>query len=385
MPGVRFNPGFTRPRVAPSTNFRAPAPPNPYVPRPAIRGRFGAINLSPTGKPVSPAQGAAAGAAAGSVAGPIGTAIGAAVGVVVGLLSGKPNTAGHIGGWDTQLASAIGALPASAAGIGRQIPFNENSHGLVQMIEALMAVGSYMAWDPSILSNYDVCAHWAMTFGAAVQTLVGSVIANPVGKVVTVNILESPGASHGPINFTYTNPGISVGPDKISATLIMGASGLMYAMIKGLGETAAHASSNANNALAQKVFALMVDNVAAAALPAAAQPTTPVPNVAPAVIAASKTVNAAVAAAPTAAAVATTQAAAAAPAAATPSDDSVLMAQNQAILSALQNLPTGSSQPQAAQPIAVAPAAGLFGLSNQTLLIIGGIAVAAFLFMEKGK
>lgn len=261
------------------------------------RRKLGAVNLAPTGKPVSPTQGAEAGAAAGAAFGPVGAGVGAAIGVVVGLLSAKPNTAAHIGGWDTQVVQAIQGLPSSAAGIGRQIPWNENSHGLVQFIEALLATGVYMAWDPSIISNYDVCAHWATTFGAAVQSLVDAIVANPTGQSVTVSISEQPGANHGPINFTFTNPGISVGPDAIAASVVMGQSGLMYAMIIGLGETPTHASSNASNASAQKVFALMVDNVAATLAPAAAVPPTPAPPVADAVTAASSTVNTAVAAA----------------------------------------------------------------------------------------
>lgn len=387
-----FNPGFTRPRINTGRqNFRSAPPPNPFrqmqvgiglptaTPQYRIRPRLGAINLAPTGKPVSPQQGAIAGAAAGSSFGPIGTVIGAAIGTVVGLLSGKPNTAGHIGGWDVQIASAIQSLPASAAGVGRQIPFNENSHGLVQMIEALMAVGNYMAWDTSIISNYDVCAHWAMTFGAAVQAVTTAIVNNPPGKQVTVSISESPGAGHGPINFTFTNPGIQIGPDKIAASIIMGSSGLMAAMMTGLGGQAPqNIASNASNSLAQKVFAYMVDNIAASLAPAATTPTKPVSQaVAPAVVAASQTVNAAVAAAPPASA--TVQPVATAPS----QDDATLMAQNQAILSELQNLNT----PQAASAAlpAVATSTGFFGLSNTTLLVLGGLAIAAFLYMEKGK
>jgi hypothetical protein len=261
------------------------------------KGRLGSINLAPTGQPVSPTQGAEQGAAAGAAFGPIGAGVGAAIGVVVGLLSAQPNTAAHIGGWDTQITQAVQGLPASAAGIGRQIPWNENSHGLVQFIEALLATGVYMAWDPSILSNYAVCAHWAMTFGAAVQQVTTAIVNGATGVSITLSVPVSPGANHGPVNFTFTNPGITVGPDAISASIIMGASGLMYAMIIGLGETPTHASSNASNALAQRVYALMVDNIAATLAPAAAVPPTPPPVIAPAVAAASTTVNAAVAAA----------------------------------------------------------------------------------------
>lgn len=368
------------------------ATPAPWTP--AARGGFGALTSQQEAQLASVAAGTAAsaiaaGAAAGSVAGPIGTAVGAVVGVVVTILTKSNNTASHIGGWDGSLANAIGGLPASAAGIGRQIPWNENSHGLTQMIEALLATGLYMAWDTSLISSYDVCAHWAMTFAAAVQTVVGAIVNNPVGKSVTVSIALSPGAGHGPTNFTFVNPGIQVGPDKISANIIMGSKGLMAAMMTGLGGQAPqNIASNASNALAQKVFALMVDYQAAQLAPAAAQPSKPVTTaVAPAVAAASSAANASVAASPSIPATANTQPIAAA----TPTDDSVLMAQNQAILSAMQNLEaqgvnTSTPQGQAMVQAAVAaPATGLFGLSNTTLLILGGIAVAAFLYMEKGK
>lgn len=262
------------------------------------RRKLGAINLAPTGQPVSAQQGAMQGAAAGAAFGPIGAGVGAAIGVVVGLLSAQPNTAAHIGSWDTQLAQAIQGLPASAAGIGRQIPWNENSHGLVQFIEALLATGQYMAWDPSLESNYSVCAHWATTFGAAVQAVTTAIVNGATGSVCSVPIVLNTAASGiATQNFSFTNPGITVGPDAISAQYIMGSSGLMYWMIKAIGETATHAQSNATNALAQKVYALMVDNIAASLAPAAAVPPTPAPVVAPAVQAASTTVNTAVAAA----------------------------------------------------------------------------------------
>jgi hypothetical protein len=237
------------------------------------------------------AGGAIAGATAGSVLPVVGTAIGAVVGAVIGILTKTNNTASHIGTWDTSLAQGIQSLPASASGIGRQIPWNENSHGLVQMIEALLAVGVYMAWDTSLKSSYDVCAHWAMTFGAAVQSLTNAIVANPVGPC-SVTISESPGANRGPIQFNFNNPGIGVGPDAIAANIIMGTNGLMYSMITGLGETTTHASSNAYNGLAQKVFALMVDNIAATLVPAV--PAAPVPVVAPVVTAAASAANAAV-------------------------------------------------------------------------------------------
>lgn len=270
------------------------------VVRAAVRRNLGALGLTSTEGGLldkAVATGAtvgvsaiAAGAGAGSLAGPIGTVAGAVIGAVVGILTQTSNTASHIGTWDGQIVAALSALPSSAAGIGRQIPWNENSHGLVQIIEALLAVGVYMAWDTSLKSNYDVCAHWAMTFGQAVQNLAGAIVAGQS----SVSIPLSPGAGgHGPFTFNFNNPGVTVGPDKISATLVMGSSGLMAAMMTALGgQNPQNIASNASNASAQKVYALMLDYWFAQLAPAAAQPTTPVSQaVAPAVAAASVAAN----------------------------------------------------------------------------------------------
>jgi len=366
------------------TTLNKPPQKVPTLKKSNFRVGLGAVNLAPSGQPVSPQQGAMQGAAAGAVFGPIGAGVGAAIGVVVGLLSAKPNTAAHIGSWDTQIVQAIGGLPASAAGIGRQIPWNENSHGLVQFIEALLATGVYMAWDTALKSSYDVCAHWAMTFGAALQTVVTAIVGNAPGVPVTVSISMQPGANHGPVSFSFTNPNISIGPDAIAAQIIMGSNGLMYAMIVGLGETAAHASSNASNAPAQKVFALMVDNIAAQLMPAAAVPSTPVPTVAPAVQAASQTVNAAVAAAPPA------NTASGAPVVA-PQDTTALMqslmaqgaTQQEAILAAMQSLEANGINSQTPQIQQQLQAASSGGISTTTMLIIGGVVAAYFLSQQK--
>jgi hypothetical protein len=251
---------------------------------------FGAIN-SQLVSAGGAAGGAIAGATAGSVVPVVGTAIGMVVGALVGILTQTSNTASHIGTWDATLAQGIQSMPASAAGIGRQIPWNENSHGLVQMIECLLAVGSYMSWDASIKSNYHVCANWATTFGNCVAALVKAIVGNPVNAPVSVSIALAPGGS-GTLNFSFVNPGIAVGPDYIAANLIMGMNGLMYAIIIHQGETAAHAQSNAINSLAQKVFALMVDYQASQLVPAT--PAAPVPIVAPIVSAAATAANQAI-------------------------------------------------------------------------------------------
>jgi hypothetical protein len=336
--------------------------------------RFGAVN-SQLVSAGGAAGGAIAGATAGSVIPVVGTAIGMVIGAVVGILTQTSNTASHIGSWDTQLAQGIQSLPASAAGIGRQIPWNENSHGLVQMIEALLATGVYMAWDASLKSNYNVCAHWSTTFATAVQSVTQAIVANPAGPVSTT-ITFSPGAGGIPNKtFTFNNPGIAVGPDQIAAQIIMGGSGLMYWMITAIGESATHASSNANNGLAQKVYALMVDNVAAQLVPAV--PAAPVPVIAPVVTAAATAAN--------------TQG----PAAAIPAAQASIVP-----VGVTQAPPAAVPVPEFAETeygpaIGFAPApvvaptaqtvAAVGGLSTTTLLILAGAAVLIFAMMSGGN
>lgn len=345
--------------------------------------RFGAVNpqlVSAGGA----AGGAIAGATAGSVVPVVGTAIGMVVGALVGILTQTSNTASHIGSWDTQLAQGLQSMPASAAGIGRQIPWNENSHGLVQMIEALLATGVYMAWDASLKSNYAVCAHWSTTFATAVQAVVQAIVSGQNSATIVLNTA----ASNIPNKtFNFQNPGIAVGPDQIAAQVIMGGSGLMYWMITAIGESAAHASSNANNALAQKVYALMVDNVAAQLVPAV--PAAPVPVIAPIVTAAAAAANSPAgpaAAIPAAQAtiipVGTTQAPPAIPAGGV-YPGSV----NPAIGSGGSSVTTYSAPAVnyspasiAAAPIALAPSSMISGIPSW--MIIAGAAALVLLFMN---
>ena len=414
-------PSFARPRpiTAPPRN---PGITRPVGNRPTVRRSgfaFGALGLTSAqdSQLAATAAGTAAsaiatGAAAGSLAGPIGTAVGAVVGVVVGILTKTNNTASHIGSWDSQLVSALGALPTTAQGLGRQFAWNENSHGLVQMIEALLATGIYMAWDTSLISSYDVCAHWAMTFGLAVQNVATAVCKNPAGATCTVSVALSPGAGgHAPFNFTFKNPGISVGPDAVASTVIMGKSGLMGAMMTALGgQNPANIASNETNSAAQKVYSLMIDYWAAQVAPAAAVPTKAVPVVAPAVTAAAAAANTAVAAGHnpvTAAVIATTPPPATAPvqtgttSTGTPvvaPDDtaaliSQLIAQGQsqtaamnAGLASLEANGINSQAPasQAALQSSAAQSTGMFGLST-TDLLIGAVALGALFFMMSGK
>ena len=368
--------------------------PTPYhnPNRPVQYGHFGALGIAPAGIAQSGATVATtaalesttimgtigAGAEAGSVAGPIGAAVGIVVGVVVGILTRTNNTASHIGSWDGGLTQAIGGLPSSAAGIGRQIPWNENSHGLVQMIEALLATGIYMAWDTSLKSNYDVAAHWAMTFGAAVQAVAQAVVGTPAGQTASVSIALSPGAGgHGPITFNFANPGVQVGPDRISATIIMGSAGLMGAMMMGLGGQAqANIVSNENNGLAQKVYALMLDYWFAQLAPQAAAPTKPVPVIAPAVAAASVAANKVAATLPVAPPPVNPPPSVAVVAASQPPAQMNIQAQQQ------PNIVVVPGQTQQFAPTA-APTTGLFGMSDTEILLIGGVVVAVVLMSRK--
>lgn len=273
----------------------------------ALRG-FGAVTPAQTTQLAATAAGAGtsalvAGTTIGSAAGPIGAAAGALVGVVVGILTQTNNTASHIGTWDSQLVSAVNQLPASVFGIGRQFAYNENSHGLVQMIEAGLACGVYMSWDTSLISSYDVCANWAVTFGTAVQNVARTIFLNPAG-LVSVSIPLSPGAGgFPPFTFAWQNPAISpsssqtaVGPDALSANFIMGKNGLMEAMMTALGGQAPqNIAANGTSAFAQKVFALMIDYWMGQYLPNFVfSNTPPAPAIAPAVSAGASAANTAV-------------------------------------------------------------------------------------------
>jgi hypothetical protein len=212
-------------------------------------------------------QGASVGATVGSVVPVVGTAIGAVVGAIAGFLV-------HTG-QGAQRAAQAQAIDQALAGIptsyvGRTIPWNgtATAPGLLQFISALMTAGLYMSWDPSVMSSPSVNGNWSTCFQNAVIAVTKAIIAGTVGATVSVPIVIS-GVSGSPTKtFSFVNPGINVGPDAISASVIMGASGLMYWIIASIGETAAHASANASSPAAQKVFGLMVDHATADALPA---------------------------------------------------------------------------------------------------------------------
>jgi Glycine zipper len=210
-------------------------------------------------------QGASAGATIGSAVPVIGTAIGAAVGAVVGALIHQGQGAQRAA-FAQSLDQALSQVPTSY--VGRTLPWSSSTGGLEQFISALMTTGVYMNWDPSLLTNPSVNGNWSVTFVNAIKALTNAIINNPTGNTVSVPITFTPGANVGPGNFTFVNPGINVGPDAISAQIVMGPSGLMYWMIKHLGETDAHAQANAYSPAAQKVFALMIDKATADALPA---------------------------------------------------------------------------------------------------------------------
>jgi hypothetical protein len=351
-----------------------------------------AVQGMQVGAAVGGASAAAIGAMTGSVVGPVGTAVGALVGVVVGALTAPNNTASHIGSWDSALVSALNQLPTTVAGIGRQIPWNENSHGLVQMIEALLACGVYMSWDSSIASNYDVCAHWAMTFGTVAQTVATAVCKNPTGAKVTVSITSQPGGPWGPGNFTFTNPGISVGPEAVAGSVIMGPNGAMRYMFSqwsiagSAAQSAQYASEMGNNMAAQKVFALMVDYVAAQnAPPAAVTPPAPVPNVTQVVANASGTVSQTIStvgtvAAPQPIAQPVTVAVPIAPVATQPAPTAPVATPAAPPINISVSGPTSDGSGGTTQS---APAAAASGISTGTLLLLAGAAGAVYWITKK--
>lgn len=276
------------------------------LPHPFARG-FGRLGDAASTKiattTVSAGAAIAAGAAAGSVVGPVGTAVGALAAIVSTILTPSPNTAAHIGSWDSQLVSALAQLPNTVAGIGRQIPWNEDSHGLVQYLEALLACGQYMAWDNSLITNYDVCAHWAMALSTAAQTVATAVCQNKSGASVTVQITSAPGGPVGPAPFTFTNPAINSGPEAVTDAVIMGSKGVMTWLFSRwqIAGTAAlskqYATEMGSNTPATKVYAMMVDYVAGSLNIPDTIPATPVPDVT-AVSAAASTAAKTVAATP---------------------------------------------------------------------------------------
>lgn len=369
----------------------------------------------------------AAGAAIGSVAGPIGAAVGAVAGIVAGLLTPSPNTAAHIGSWDSQLVNALAALPSTVAGVGRQIPWNEDSHGLVQYIEACLACGQYMSWDNQLILNYDVCAHWAMTLSTMVQVVATAVCKNKAGASVTVSLTSAPGGPVGPGNFTFVNPGISVGPEAVTAAVIMGPKGCMTWMFNRwqIASTSAlsktYATEMGSNAAASKVYALMVDYVAnQEGTPDEVIPPTPVPDVTAVTPAASTAVKTAVASPPVAKApipvapievapapitstkttTVTTPATPTAPAAvvtaapATCATDTPIAVSNNGtpvtssdISDALTSAGLDPTDPdvQSAVNSTLAAQSGFFGMSNTQMLIVGGLGLGAIYFLTRKK
>lgn len=263
----------------------------------------------------SAATGAAVGAAYGSVVPGIGTAVGAVVGLVASMLVHTGQGALRL-----QQANAIaqGLSTIPSAYVGRLIPWNgtATAPGLLQFISALMTGGLYMSWDPSVESSPSVNGNWSTCFQNAVIAVTKAIIANAVGASVSVPIVIS-GVSGSPTKtFTFTNPGINVGPDAVAASIIMGPQGLMYWIIISIGETAAHASANATNSAAQKVYALMVDHATADALPASLSTTlanAPITQVPAPVVAAANTLAASTVASGTVPTLQTTTTAGAAP------------------------------------------------------------------------
>jgi len=332
-------------------------------------------------------KGASAGASVGSAVMPVfGTAIGAVVGAVAGMLV-------HVGqgALRAQQAQAIDqalAQLSTANHQGAAIPWNGTATqpGLLQLISALMTSGIYMSWDSGVVSSPSINGNWSTTFVNAIKALVGAIVAQPIGAA-SVSIAVSPGAGgYPPFNFSFNNPGISVGPDVISASIVMGNGGLMYSIIKSLGETDAHAQANANNNAAQKVFALMVDHAAYDLVP---PPPPPAPVAAPVAPTSAPELATTQQIVPTVQQTGTTVTGSPVVA---PNDTNALMAQlmaqgatqQQALAAAMQSLEANginSQSPQVQQQLQAASD----GISTTTMLIIGGVAVAAYFLSQQNS
>ena len=389
MPG--FNSGRQRLRAQPAPYLR----PNRGAVATHLQRRAGVGALAPgitgTGGASGAAYGAAEGASVGSFVGPIGTAVGAVVGAIAGALIHQ--------GQGALRASQAAAIDQALAGlvtgnnVGALIPWQGTAQnpGLNQFLSALMTAGVWMNWDSSVGNSPSVNGNWVTTFVAAVQAVTKAIISSPTGAALSVPISFTPGAGGiAPGNFQFSNPGIGVGPDVISAKIIMGSGGLMYWMIIHLGETAAHASANANSLSAQKVFALMVDHAAsddaslAYVAPKTSSPqpisttqpiTSTVSSPGPNVIGTTATGTAVVSTSDTDALIAQLIA----------QGQSQTAAMN-AALASLQANGVDTNQPavqQAVQASAAAASSSFLGLSTSTWLILAAVGVGAFILLEQ--
>lgn len=360
-------------------------------------GRLGLVNeatFTSGSTAGAAAAGASAGASVGSVIPGVGTAIGAIVGAIGGtlanLFSSAPNTAAHLP-WATALVNTLSQF-GSTSGVGRQLPINQDGpsvYGITQMLEGLLATGAWMAWDTSLISSYDVCAHWAMAFTSSCQTVVQAICSHPVGPV-TVSLNDSPGDTNtGAFNFTFMNPGPNASSDTISANIIMGGQGMVYTMLSHTGATPAQVTNAQNNAGAQKVFGLMVDFYLGQYAPQ--------PVAAPVQQSAPVTTQSIVTPVTTAPGSATTTSGVGSPVA-DPETDALIQqlmaqgaSQSAAMTAALQALAsqgvnTQLPEVQAAVQNSAANAGGLLaGISPTTLLIIGGVIVAVVLMSRRSS
>lgn len=351
-------------------------------------------------------QGASIGATAGSAAGPIGTVIGTIAGAVIGLFAHQ--------GQGPQRAAAAQAIDGalaqipSTAGIGVQIPWigSSNAPGLQQYLQALMTSGLFMSFDTS-LSRPSVNGNWANTFIAALKQVVQAIIANPTGATVSVNITDRPGGNDAVAGtFNFVNPGLQVGPDAISARIIMGNGGMVYWMILRTGESTSHAMQTANSSAAQKVFALMVDHAAHDFAPQLFAPpvaAATISTVANAPVATIQPVTQGVAAqsvatiqpvtGPNPVVTGTTNYTGTTTPVVAPDDTDALIAamqaqgasQNQSMLAAIASLEANginTQQPQVQQQLAQSVVAPSVGISSGTLLLLGGGILAAVLLLK---
>src|SRR5271154_6515419 len=232
---------------------------------------------------VSAGSSIAAGAVAGSVVPGIGTAIGAVAGLLASTLihtSQGPQRAAL----STQIVNALNQIPS--AFVGRTIPWSAGppNLGLFQMIQAVMTLGIWLGWN-SGLQSPTINGNWATVWQNIVKQITAAVVANPIGATVSLTLTNKPGGNDSKVTpFTFTNPGLAVGPDVLSNTLM--ASAVSHQMIQGGRPDMATNAITVGWPTASKVFALMFDHAASDAVPSSLSTTlanAPIVNVPPAV------------------------------------------------------------------------------------------------------
>jgi hypothetical protein len=225
--------------------------------------------------------------AAGAIAGSVVPGIGTAVGAIAGLLASKlihTSQGPQRAALSSQIVNALNQIPSSF--VGRTIPWSAGppNLGLFQMIQAVMTLQIWLGWN-SGLQSPTINGNWATVWTNIVKQIVAAIVANPVGATVSLTLTNHPGGADANVTpFSFTNPGLSVGPDVLANTLM--AQAVSHQMIQGGRADMAQNAVTVGWPTAAKVFALMFDHAAADAVPNSLSTTlanAPIVNVPPAI------------------------------------------------------------------------------------------------------